>query len=231
MKELLTQLASRYETADFIVGDPSWFMHQYDVPIEQERAAFIAASLSYGSRRQFLPKIEYILRGGSIPDNDECFYRLHTNRMVRRFLSVVDGIYCDHGSILALMEKHDVHTALDAIRLLTAYFAERGASDLIPKDASSACKRVCMFLRWMVRDDSPVDLGLWARQIDRRTLIIPMDTHVLQEAQRLGLMTGRTTSMSSAMKLTDKLREIFPDDPLKGDFALFGLGVDEEKNK
>ena len=86
-----------------------------------------------------------------------------------------------------------------------------------------------MFLRWMVRDDSPVDLGLWKDIIDKRTLIIPMDTHVMQEANRLGLISCKTASMSSAIKLTNKLREIFPDDPLKGDFALFGVGVDVAK--
>ena len=84
-----------------------------------------------------------------------------------------------------------------------------------------------MFLRWMVRDNSPVDLGLWSDLIDKSTLIIPMDTHVLQEAERLGLITSKCTSMSAAMKLSQKLSEIWPDDPTKGDFALFGLGVDK----
>ena len=89
----------------------------------------------------------------------------------------------------------------------------------------SACKRVCMFLRWMVRDGSPVDLGLWSGFIDKRTLIIPMDTHVLQEANRLGLINAKTASMSVARRLSARLAEIFPDDPMKGDFALFGYGV------
>jgi uncharacterized protein (TIGR02757 family) len=84
-----------------------------------------------------------------------------------------------------------------------------------------------MFLRWMVRTDSPVDLGLWADFIDRRTLVIPLDTHVVQEARRLGLLTSACTSMSVARRLTAKLAEVFPDDPCRGDFALFGYGVDE----
>ena len=110
--------------------------------------------------------------------------------------------------------------------MLTEWFAEHGSVGVIPKNTASSCKRVCMFLRWMVRTDSPVDLGLWAEFIDRTTLIVPMDTHVVQEANRLGLISSRSTSMSAALKLTAKLREIFPDDPLKGDFALFGVGVD-----
>ena len=83
-----------------------------------------------------------------------------------------------------------------------------------------------MFLRWMVRDNSPVDLGIWKGIIDKRTLIIPLDTHVVQEAIKMGLLNTKSTSMSTAVRLTEKMKEIFPDDPLKGDFALFGLGVD-----
>lgn len=225
MKEELRILAERYEVASFIEGDPSWFMHQYSDPVSQERAGWIASALSYGSRKQFLPKIQYILDGGEIPENDDCFYRLHTNRMVRKFLNVTDGIYKEYGSILGLMKEQGVHTALEAVRVLTTYYAERGASDLIPKNANSSCKRVCMFLRWMVRDGSAVDLGLWKDQIDKRTLIMPMDTHVMQEAQKLGLISSRTGSMATALKLTERLREFFPDDPTKGDFALFGKSL------
>ena len=94
---------------------------------------------------------------------------------------------------------------------------------------SYTCKRVCMFLRWMVRSGSPVDLGLWADIIDRRTLIMPLDTHVVQEATRLWLLASRTASMSTAKKLTAAMLEVFPDDPLRADFALFGLGVDENR--
>ena len=86
-----------------------------------------------------------------------------------------------------------------------------------------------MFLRWMVRDGSPVDLGLWSDIMDRRTLIMPLDTHVVQESLRMGLLKSRTASMGTARRLTDAMLEIFPNDPLKGDFALFGLGVDEER--
>jgi len=228
MKETLIALAEKYETADFLPADPSQFMHRYSTQKEQERAAFIAAALSYGSRKQFLPKIDMILSGKAIPDNDECFYRMHTNRMIRKFLSVIDGIEAEHGSLGEWMMAHKVHTGMEALTLITSHFAAYGASDLIPKNTQSSCKRLCMFLRWMVRDNSPVDLGLWANQIDKRTLIMPMDTHVLQEATKLGLISSKTGSMATARKLTNRLKEIFPDDPLKGDFALFGLGVDND---
>lgn len=82
-----------------------------------------------------------------------------------------------------------------------------------------------MFLRWLVRNNSPVDLGIWYDLIDKQSLIIPLDTHVLQQANSLELLNTTSTTMSVARRLTDVLLKIFPDDPLKGDFALFGYGV------
>lgn len=234
LKEKLNMLADRYETKEFLPADPSQFMHRYTIPKHQERAAFIAAALSYGSRKQFLPKIDYLLsidrvlgNNTPLPNNDECFYRLHTNRMVKHFIETLDDIEREYGSLGEMMVKENITTCIDALKLITNYFAKKGASDLIPKNTSSACKRVCMFMRWMVRDNSAVDLGLWSSQIDKSTLIMPMDTHVLQEAQKMGLIENRCGSMGAAIKLTAKLKEIFPDDPTKADFALFGLGVDE----
>jgi uncharacterized protein (TIGR02757 family) len=112
-----------------------------------------------------------------------------------------------------------------AIVAISDYFQNCGLQGGVIPRADSACKRIVMFLRWMVRTDSPVDLGLWSDFIDRRTLIIPLDTHVLQQSVKLGLTTSKMASMSAARKLTKALATIFPDDPLKGDFALFGHGV------
>ena len=244
----LLSFANKYECADFLNGDPSWFMHQVEGDTNREIMAFIASAISYGSRKQFLPKIESLRINGDyvkwlknkdyekiVPHTDECFYRLYTKAMMNDFLNALAIMIEQYGSmrgfIINVKEKSPKPTeklsALDAVKAITSWFATHGSTGVIPKDATSSCKRVCMFLRWMVRDNSPVDLGLWSDLIDKSTLIIPMDTHVLQEAERLGLITSKCTSMSAAMKLTQKLREIWPDDPTKGDFALFGLGVDK----
>ena len=166
-----------------------------------------------------------------VPHTDECFYRLYTKAMMNDFLNALAQMIEQYGSmrgfIMSIKNPDKKLSALDAIKALTAWFASHGSTGVIPKDATSSCKRVCMFLRWMVRDNSPVDLGLWSDLIDKSTLIIPMDTHVLQEATKLGFISSKCTSMSAAMKLSQKLREIWPDDPIKGDFALFGLGIDK----
>lgn len=241
-KNLLKELALRYEKKEFLVGDPSWFMHQVEAPSDRELLAFIASSISYGSRKQFLPKIQYILDQSegkvrewllsgqynvSIPETDECYYRLYTKRMMNHFLSALAEMVRQYGSMREYVVSLSTNDTLQVIRAITQWFADHGSKGIIPKDATSSCKRICMFLRWMVRSNSPVDLGLWHDIIDQRTLIIPLDTHVMQEARRLGLLTSSTTSMSTARRLTARLAEIWPDDPLKGDFALFGLGVDK----
>ena len=96
---------------------------------------------------------------------------------------------------------------------------------IVPKGKSSANKRVHMYLRWMVRRGSPVDLGLW-NWYSPADLIIPLDTHVMQEARKFGMLKeGCSAGFKTAQALTEELKKIWPGDPCKGDFALFGLGV------
>ena len=107
--------------------------------------------------------------------------------------------------------------------LISAAFPK---SAIVPKGCASANKRVHMFLRWMVRQNSPVDLGFW-KWADPATLLIPLDVHVMQEAAKLGLIPETAAaSRKTAERLTAAMSEVFPDDPSRGDFALFGLGVD-----
>ena len=236
---LLAEYAARYETEGFLDGDPSWFMHQVEGRLDRETLAFVASCLSYGSRKQFFPKIQYVLDcsggevhewvrsgafAGDIPDDGECYYRLYTRHVMHSFLSALRSMLREHGSIGGYVGAR-AHDGLSAVEAICGFFREHGVEAVVPKDASSACKRVCMFLRWMVRDNSPVDLGLWSGFIDKRTLIMPLDTHVVQESVRLGLLSGKAASMAAARRLTARMLEVFPDDPLKGDFALFGYGV------
>ena len=99
-------------------------------------------------------------------------------------------------------------------------------SRIVPKGRSSANKRIHMFLRWMVRQNSPVDLGLW-KWYPQADLLIPLDVHVMQEAQKLGLLPPKaTSSRKTAIQLTKQMEQFFPGDPARADYALFGLGVD-----
>lgn len=241
IKQRIISLADKYETADFLKADPSRFMHCVEGADNQEAMAFIASCLSYGSRKQFFPKIQSLLDAShgevhrwvqsgawrsSVPDTADCFYRLYTCHDMYCLLAAYETMLGEYGNMKEYIRRNAT-TGTEAVEAICRYFAAHGASTVVPKNALSACKRVCMFLRWMVRSDSPVDLGLWQDIIDRRTLIMPLDTHVLQEACAMGLLGSRTASMSAAKRLTKVMLEVFPDDPLRADFALFGLGVDK----
>lgn len=242
-KQLLRHYAQKYETAAFLKNDPSRFMHLVKGKRNQEAMAFIASSLSYGNREQFNPKIETILEwtGGDVDEwirsgkfesqfvagDTRCFYRLYTYDTMHRFLHAYQQLLLTYETLGDYVRQHATD-GFSAIAAICQYFGNQGICTVVPKNTLSACKRVCLFLRWMVRDNSPIDLGLWADFIDRRTLIIPLDTHVLRQSSRLGLLKSKTATMSTARRLTATLADIFPDDPLKGDYALFGYGTDPE---
>lgn len=231
--------ADRYETREFINGDPSWFMHQVEGRANQEAMAFVAQSVAYGSRKQFMPKIQRLLdeSGGEmarwiaegafndiVPRDKQCFYRLYNNDMFNRFLTAYQAMLGQYGTMGDFIRQNS-SDALSAIIALTRFFADNGSEGIVPLNAKSSCKRLCMFLRWMSRSSSPVDLGHWSGFIDRRTLIMPMDVHVVRQSVNFGLLKGTTATMQTARRLTDTMLQVFPDDPLKGDFALFGLGA------
>ncbi len=240
---LLRQLSEKYETAAFLNGDPSWFMHQVKGKDNQEVMAFLASVLSFGKRELFFPKISLMLEksGGQtadwvksgkyhadIADDNNCYYRFYNNHMMITFLDALRDMIINYGSIGTFAEKHAIrHTTIEVLEAFGDYFRERDIKGMVPSPHSSVAKRPCMLMRWMVRDNSPVDLGLWSGFIDKRTLYIPLDTHVMQEASHLGLISGKTASWKTVLDLTAALKEVFPDDPAKGDFALFGYGVDK----
>lgn len=244
--EILRQRADEYETISFTENDPSKFMHMAKGKRNREATAFVASALSFGSRKQFLPKIQFIfdlakgnidkwIREGNFEDafqpNDiRPFYRFFTFAQMNAFFRAYKSALDEYDTLGALVASKAKGNAVNAVEVICTHFREHGSRGVIPADAKSACKRVCMFLRWMVRDSSPVDIGLWAKFIDRKTLVIPLDTHVLTQAASLGLIKSPSASMSAAKKLTSALATIFPDDPVRGDFALFGYGVSQQRN-
>ena len=240
-EQRLKQYAERYENITYFQKDPSRYMRHVKGVRNQEAMAFIASCLSYGSREQFNRKIEMILkwsegevdewiRNGKFKDHfkegdTKCFYRLYNNGTMYRFFHAYQQLLLTNGSLGDYVRQHATDGPA-AIAIICQYFNGQGISKIIPQNTQSACKRVCLFLRWMVRSNSPIDLGLWEDFIDRRTLIMPLDVHVLRQSAHFGLLTTKTATMSAARRLTASLAEIFPDDPLKGDYALFGYSTD-----
>ena len=242
---VLRALAERFETQEFLAGDPSRFMHEVEGDANREAAAFVAQALSFGARAQFMPRIHAIVhgmargevdswvRGGEYAAQfpeccDACFYRFFTVGDFRGFLDAYRRVMTEFGSLREFVRRTAGGDGARAVAAICGRFGPESRG-VIPRDAKSACKRICMFLRWMARSGSPVDLGLWADFIDRRTLVMPLDTHVMKQSRRLELMISTCASFASARRLTATLAEIFPDDPLKGDFALFGLGLQQNE--
>ena len=247
VRKMLVEYAALYETAGFLEGDPSQFMHRVDGDANREATAFLASCLSFGGRSQFLPKIGALVdeAGGDVDDwvrsgkfekffrrgDGGCFYRFFTKDCMCSFLCRYRKLLDDFGTLGGYVRGECGGDGVAAVAAICRFFGNDGAAPVVPKNDASACKRVCMFLRWMVRSGSPVDLGLWADFIDRRTLAMPLDTHVVRQSVRLGLLKSAATSMRAARRLSGVLSGVFPDDPLKGDFALFGYGVNADRQR
>ena len=245
----LRELADKYEVASFCDEDPSQFLRWYDPAsgrgtiADVEVASFIAAMLAFGNRKQFIPKIKEILQTadrllGSVsewlkvgafkkdfPCGEKKFYRFYSYDDMQIFFGELADILEQAGSLGEFFKlQYGGVVGVSPADIVAQSFPK---SAIVPKGKSSANKRVHMFLRWMVRRDSQVDLGLW-QWADPAGLIIPLDVHVMQEAAKLGLISEKATaSRKTAELLTSALNEAFPGDPCRGDFALFGLGVDK----
>ena len=145
---------------------------------------------------------------------------------MRMLLDGLHDMMADFGSLGAFAKSAaKTHQTVEVLSALSAFFYELGIKGMVPSPKSSVAKRPCMFLRWMVRFDSPVDMGVWSDIISKQDLLIPLDTHVYSMALSLGLTDRKQEDMVTAIEITDKFRQVFPNDPSKGDFALFGYGI------
>ena len=278
LKEKLRNLANKYENKDFIKEDPSQFLYWYDLkgdgPLAVELSSFIAAMLAFGSRKQFIPKIQEILiqadgynankrgqtpgisvknddRGqtpqsivnwllagaSTFPHGPQKFYRFYSYDDMHVFFGELADIVKKYGSLGQAVQKKmqggtdptegtdPSNNSKNPAEYLSSLFPK---SKIVPKGKNSANKRIHMFLRWMVRQNSPVDIGIWT-WVKPASLIIPLDVHVMQEAIELGLLPQKATaSHKTSCALTAAMEEVFPGDPARADFALFGLGVDDK---
>lgn len=245
LKENLKRWAEQYETADFINADPVQIPHRYDSRVNIEISAFVTAWIAWGNRKQIIKKADFIdreifkgepyhyivgntVKRGNRPEweqykgSTDCLYRTFTFGDFHDLCERLCDVYTVYGNMEAAIKN--THNGEKPIATLQSLF---GSVNGIPDfETQSACKRLCLFLRWMCRKGSPVDFGLWD-VCDPRNLIMPLDTHVHKQAIRLGLTTRRTPDLRTAIEITDRFAEIFPDDPTKGDFALFGYGVNK----
>ena len=248
LNDNLKRWAEQYETAEFIQSDPVQIPHRYDSRVNIEISAFVTAWIAWGSRKQIIQKADFIDREifkgapyhyivgtdtqGTAPEwkqykgSKENFYRTFTYADFHDLCARLHHVYTNWESMEAAIKySHEINGEPSLQTLFSLFGSVKGIPD---GTTQTACKRLCMFLRWMCRKGSPVDFGLWD-VCDPRNLIIPLDTHVHKQALRLGLVKRRTPDLQTAIEITDRFAEIFPDDPTKGNFALFGYGVNNGK--
>lgn len=248
LAKTLVDLADKYETSAFIDNDPVQFPRIYTTLPNQEIVGFIAAWLAYGNRAAIIKTMQRLLNEMCFPFNTtpkgfiknrlwenekfdhketEVLYRFYTYGDFYNLCEHLFHIYTNYESMYDIMKYQSARSYYNPlVDLITVFYDYSKPVKGIPMVPISACKRLNMFLRWMVRRNSPVDLGVW--HFDPNTLLIPLDTHVARVARELGLITRKSNDMTTVIQLSEVLREVFPRDPARGDFALFGYGVNNK---
>lgn len=245
IKKVLEELYAKYNRREYVHPDPLEFLYNYKNLQDREIVGFIASSLAYGRVGQILKSVSLVLgQMGSSPydyliqssasniKKGFCNFkhRFTTGDDISRLLMGIKETVKEYGSLnscfaSALSEDHDtILPALDTFVQRLSKNAGRNGLTLLPSpEKGSACKRLNLFLRWMVRTDD-VDPGGWTG-VHAAKLIVPLDTHMYKIGLSLGLTQRKQANLRTAMEITSGFRNLSPTDPVKYDFALTRLGI------
>ena len=226
IKETLIGWAQEYNDPKYFTEDPiifpKHFAGKYDAGEASlqdiEIAALLASHLAWGRRAMIVrdcgrmldemcwKPYDYVMNGEYRNENAS----LHRTIKWSEFAVICErlkGIYSMRGSLEGMTD----------MEIRCQVFGQK-------EDRKAPNKKINMMRRWMVRDDGKVDLGVW-RNSDKKELILPLDVHVYTQASSLGLTSRKQKDVVTAREITDAFKEIWPDDPCLGDYALFGYGV------
>jgi uncharacterized protein (TIGR02757 family) len=251
LKDFLDQKAAEYNRPAFIKDDPICIPHLFTRPQDIEIAGFFAAIFAWGNRTTIINKSKELM---ALMDNDPFrFVTSHQESDLKRLLlfkhrtfNATDLLYFIHFLRHHYAGSASLETAFsqwmtkgdeDTTRALTGFYRyfvsleetpPRSRKHIASPEKNSTCKRLNMFLRWMVRKDKAgVDFGLW-KKIRPAQLVCPIDVHVARVARRFDLLQRNAVDWQAGLELTTHLRGLDPVDPVKYDFALFGLGAIEK---
>lgn len=251
LKSFLDEKADQFNCPDFIENDPVSIPHLFTKKPDIEIAGFLAATLAWGQRITIINKCKDLLQRMDQAPYD--FVRNHTEKDLKGlldfkhrtfnatdllyFMEFFKNFYARHRSLeegfSIGMDATSVNVEGGLIAFRNLFFGLESFPSRTFKHVStpannSACKRINMFLRWMVRSDRRgVDFGIW-KKIQPAQLICPCDVHVDRVARKLGLIERKQTDWKTAIELTGNLKKLDSKDPVRYDFALFGLGVMEK---
>ena len=247
LKDFLDQKVLQYNTLDFIESDPVQIPHLFSQKEDIEIAGFLSATIAWGNRKMIIKNAHRMMDlMGNAPydfvmshteidlETLESFvHRTFNGGDFSTFIRSLKHIYENHGGLEAVFNKHqENHSMQKSIHEFKKLFFEIPHQNRTQKHISdplnnSAAKRINMYLRWMIRQDNKgVDLGIW-KDIPPSALSCPLDVHSGNVARKLGLLTRKQNDGKALVELDLQLRKLDANDPVKYDFALFGLGVFE----
>ena len=247
-KERLEALYSAYNRRGYVHPDPLEVLYDFTDPLDVEVAGFIASSLAYGNVKQILRSVSMVLtKMGPCPsafllhspfnriaDTFSDFkHRFTTGQDLARLLWGMRRVMERHGSLqkcfMSRLHRDD-HTVIPALSAFVEHIFPGGCDFLIPAPGKgSACKRLNLFLRWMVRHDD-VDPGGWDG-VPPSKLLVPLDTHMHRIAMKLGLTKRKQADLRTAMEITEAFRKVSPSDPVRYDFVLTRFGIRKDLNQ
>lgn len=235
-----------FNNYDFISNDPISVPHKFSRKEDIEVAGFLSSAIAWGNRKAIIKSCNDMMnRMDNAPydfiinaqENDlkainNFYYRTFQETDLACFIDALKNIYVNHGGLEnVFMEGYD-SVDFDKIKNAIIHFRNvffekeypaRVSKHVANPQKGSAAKRINMFLRWMVRkDENNIDFGLW-NKISTADLIIPLDVHVGNTARNLRIINSTANNWKTAEELTNFLRQICPEDPVKFDFALFGI--------
>ena len=244
LKDFLNKKVDEYNQPSFIKNDPISIPHLFTKKQDIEIAGFFAAIFSWGNRATIINKSKELMQLMDNAPYDFCLH--HNSRGLKRlitfkhrtftaddlfyFIEFLHQHYSNNKSLEAAFFPRKGMSVEEGLIYFKDYFfssehLKRTRKHISSPRQKSSCKRLNMFLRWMVRNDNKgVDFGIW-KNISPSQLICPLDLHVIRVAKRLNLLQRKQTDWLAALELTEYLRTLDGNDPVKYDFALFGMGV------
>lgn len=236
LKNKLDALADIYNVPDFILHDPVQFPRRFNKVEDIEISALLTSIITWGRRDSILKNAEkihtlmqhtpynYIMNKewSTLKDSRHNLHRTFFEKDMYTICRNLYGFYSENSSLENIFVNKNI---TDGLHTLSELLDTR---HIASPQGKGPCKRTNLMLRWLIRNDGIVDMGVW-KKVSPSQLIIPLDVHVSRIGRSLWNDLPRTDSMRTALKITEHLADFCPEDPCKYDFALFGLGVDKKE--
>ena len=234
------KLIAEYNNMRYFATDPVAVVRRCTTQRDIEVMGIVCSWLALGNRNQIFKKCcmaydlmaakpyEYLMscQWREYKDSDINFYRMFFYRDFHDLMQSLYNVYLQYDTLeeAIIVRNEEMGIRNEYLSALISLLHANG----IPCNTKSACKRLCLFHRWMIRRDGIVDLGVW-QQLDPADLLIPLDVHVNRVARQQGLLTRTSADMRAVQELTVNCKKLYPDDPAIMDFALFGAGYNDKE--